>query len=417
MFRNYFADRTLATPINLAVGRLLIGSYLIWKVLSVRWENVAAWPLYPLDNYMFLAHSTLVSLLPLQQWVVVAGLLLFVIGYRLRLVTVLTSVLLAHMAAIMMMLSWSGNTEAFFLGVFIMLLFALYSDYDEVSADGIRRTADSDLSDLNSFLKGRGYDRTFRADALTWSLIICGILYFGSGFSKILHGPLSEWTTAESLGRHVRGSHHRLGIEPVSGELFLSMPDAFIAFSAWMTILLEVGLLLVAMASLPIGVIVVPMIFLHATIAFVQGPVFLDMIIILLLFVSWDGIYRRVASSESESIDLVYDEHCYFCARSLYVFKLLDVNGSVNFLSQYTAPDEYGRVEGVDFEDAMCVFDGGRSYEGYYAFRRLMRQFRVFAPLVWMMGLPGVRDIGERVYRYVADNRSRHFTCAVDLND
>lgn len=103
--------------------------------------------------------------------------------------------------------------------------------------------------------------------------------------------------------------------------------------------------------------------------------------------------------------------------RSLYLFRILDVNGTVRFIPQSSAPDEYRTRDDVDFDSAMYAFDGDEAYEGCYAFRELVSQYRVFFPVVWLMGLPPVAYVGERVYEYVAANRGRQFTCRVDLDE
>ena len=112
----------------------------------------------------------------------------------------------------------------------------------------------------------------------------------------------------------------------------------------------------------------------------------------------------------------MYDERCYFCARSLYASNVLDVVGSVRFHSQYTAPAEYRDRSDVDFETAMYTFQNGKSHEGYYAFRELLRHFRVFYPVILVVFLPVVQDVGEQVYAYTAANRGRHFACAVGVD-
>jgi predicted DCC family thiol-disulfide oxidoreductase YuxK len=41
----------------------------------------------------------------------------------------------------------------------------------------------------------------------------------------------------------------------------------------------------------------------------------------------------------------------------------------------------------------------------------MFAQLGFLRPVAFLMGVPGVRQVGERVYGYVAANRSRHFTC------
>lgn len=50
-------------------------------------------------------------------------------------------------------------------------------------------------------------------------------------------------------------------------------------------------------------------------------------------------------------------------------------------------------------------------------FRQLICQFRIFASVALVMAGPPVRAVGERVYGYVAENRSRSFVCSVEDSD
>ena len=127
------------------------------------------------------------------------------------------------------------------------------------------------------------------------------------------------------------------------------------------------------------------------------------------VFAAFDRGYARLA--RDRELDLVFDQHCQFCVRSLYPFKLLDIAGTVTFYPQSDAPAAYEGRAAVEFSRAMYVFDDDDAYEGYDAFRELLRQNRLFDPLVWSMGLPPVRAAGHRLYRYVAANRGRQFSC------
>jgi predicted DCC family thiol-disulfide oxidoreductase YuxK len=115
-------------------------------------------------------------------------------------------------------------------------------------------------------------------------------------------------------------------------------------------------------------------------------------------------------------IDLVYDEHCYFCTRSLYMFKILDTTQTVNYYSQYDCPEKLKNEKRVDFDEEMYVFANNEPHGGYYAFRQLCKQFPATAPLSWFMTIPPVATVGEYIYKYIAENRDRHFVCSYEAN-
>lgn len=141
-----------------------------------------------------------------------------------------------------------------------------------------------------------------------------------------------------------------------------------------------------------------------------MGILFVDMLFFLSIFAAYDRGYAAIVSDRE--IDLVYDERCYFCARSLYLFKLLDINETVTFYSQSDAPDAYAGREDVAFEHEMYVFVNGEPFGGYDAFRQLLRQFGPPIVLSWVMSLPPVKRVGEDIYQYIAANRDRYFVCS-----
>ena len=110
MFVNYVARPVRAAGFNVACARFLLGSYLVWKTLSYDWAALAAWPVYPLfhPEYALLAPAVVRQFAWLEQWVLVAALAAFAVGYRIALSGVVSAALLAHLGATLFMLnpSW-----------------------------------------------------------------------------------------------------------------------------------------------------------------------------------------------------------------------------------------------------------------------------------------------------------------------
>jgi predicted DCC family thiol-disulfide oxidoreductase YuxK len=118
-----------------------------------------------------------------------------------------------------------------------------------------------------------------------------------------------------------------------------------------------------------------------------------------------------------QRVDVVYDGLCRFCIRSIGVIQRLDV---LRRTSLHDANDREAVASALpaladaDLEDAMYAVDArGRRYRGFYAFRRLTW---ALPPAWWLIPLlyfPGVSFLGERLYGYIARNRSR-LGCRVD---
>jgi predicted DCC family thiol-disulfide oxidoreductase YuxK len=124
----------------------------------------------------------------------------------------------------------------------------------------------------------------------------------------------------------------------------------------------------------------------------------------------WNRLYAW--RSTRQRVTVIYDEKCHFCARTLTLFKDLDVHGTIDFRSLSDLPDRYRSVPGVDYREAMVLFrEDDDPHIGYHAVRALLGQFAFTGFVVWVMGWPPTVDIGESIYAKVAANRSKWFAC------
>lgn len=407
MFVNYVRQAKRGSPLNLATARVLFGIYLLWKLASVETAGLDQYPILN-DLHQLIVPEILFEYAFVEQYLAIFTVLLFTMGYYLRIIGFAASVLVGHFGVIIWHFNWSGNTQAFFMSSILLILFALFAEQDLLSVDGFRHTKERSLKELNSHLKSSTSAR-FGHDPLRWFLVLVGILYFGSGLAKIRRGPWDDWGTSITLGRFLQRAQVEFGYEPWLGDALLQF-DFLLQLGAVGTLILETGFIFAIISGVLFSGFVVALIFFHLTITAVQGPVFFDLIVFLLLFVAWDRLYRHL--STTKELDLVYDERCYFCARTLYLFKYIDIYETVSFYSQSDAPPNYSTRDGVDFDDEMYVFIDGDAFGGYWAFQKLFKQFAVTAPLSWLMRLSPVSFVGEHVYRYVAKNRDRYFVCS-----
>lgn len=411
-FINYFADVTRPTPINDTVARLVLGGYLVWKTIWYDWHLVLEAPYVGTEEYAFLIPPT-ADVLVVEKYLLVVALLGFVLGYRLRLAAFVSAVLVGHMGGVRFAYNTSGGVTALFIATYFLVFFGIFAHRQSGTVDAWLRASEQSLDTLVSHLKSspRG---AFRMDALKWSLCALAIVYFGSGWNKLFPGLRLEWVAPWNLSRILLVHTHVYPQQnfPWVSDLMLQYPTV-VGLSAAMTLVLELGFLVAVLAGVTLTPVVLGLFGMHLIVLLSLGILFGDVYPFLLMFFSWDLLYQRVV--RDRRLDLVFDERCFFCARSLLPFKYLDVNDTVTFYSQSDVPARYRSREDVDFDEAMYVFDGERAYEGYFAFRELLSQFRVFAPFVWLMHRDVVESVGTKVYERVADNRSRYFTCSVSF--
>ncbi|WP_434531046.1 DCC1-like thiol-disulfide oxidoreductase family protein [Haloarcula sp. NS06] len=406
---NYFKNSVRASPVNTAFARVLLSLYILWKIHSYDWLELTEWPSYLLPHYLITPPSWAV----VSLGVATVALAAVIVGYRLRVSAFIAAVAVSHLGILRASSGLSGSEQSMQIAAYILVFIALYSESDYLTIDKLRQTSEKPLADLNSHLKDHPTDDSFAHPVLKYALLLVTILYFGSGVGKVIKGPIQAWIQPESLARYIVAWGLKDQTQPLMG-LFLNN-ELLLWLSTIGTLVLELGFLIAVVVGVAIWPFLLGMAAMHVVIALSVGPFFIDQLVFLGLFVPWDRLYSRWA--HDEPLDIVYDEHCYFCNQSLHIFPYLDINDTVTFYSQYTVPEEYKDREGTDFESAMFAFRDDKAYRGYWAFRELLRQFTVFAPLVWLMGFPPVAAVGERVYQYIADNRDRHFTCSVDLGE
>ncbi|MFU8867977.1 DCC1-like thiol-disulfide oxidoreductase family protein [Natronococcus sp.] len=413
-FVNYFADDGRGSPLNLAVVRVLLGTYVIWRVLSLEWGFYGEWPDFHVDETIgFLHQDLLFALLPSQQWVVAALLVLFVVGYRTRWTGGLASLLLMHMLSVKATIYLAGTVESLFVCSYLILMFALFAEDDRLSVDGVRRTGDRSLEELNAVLTSGG-DRVYRMRALKWGLLAVAIIYVGSAWGKALNGPLEIWLSGADLQRDVLFYGELTGIDRTAGAPIVEYePLAWIGFVG--TAVVQVSLLVAAVLGLSVTLPILGIIGFHASVILTLGLYFIDMILVLSLFAAWDVAYRRLAVDADDEATVVYDDRCRACARAIVPLAHLDSTDSVRFVPRSDAAVELTDRDDADRDASLCLSHDGEVSEGYEAFRRLVGRFRLLAPVAWGLGLSPVRAVGTDVYERAVSDRSRGARDAPDL--
>jgi predicted DCC family thiol-disulfide oxidoreductase YuxK len=114
---------------------------------------------------------------------------------------------------------------------------------------------------------------------------------------------------------------------------------------------------------------------------------------------------------------VLFDGGCAFCQHSVRLLKRLDWLRRLHFqdcrdlarLPPAPVPLDPGRLLEVMH---LVTPDRGRVYTGFGAVRWMAWRLPATAPLVWLLYLPGVPPLGQRLYRWVARNRYGLVPCA-----
>lgn len=402
MFVNYAADSERDSPVNLATARGILGLWLVWKTAMYDWPLFLSVPYYQTPEFAWAVPPVAPGLiLTVEKWLLIGLLVGFVVGYRVRFTAAVSAFLLAHLGTVRATQVGSGETESLFIGVYLLVLFGLFHESNVLTVDFLRRTKRESLETLRRHLESDTASQ--RMPALKWGLVVIALIYFGAGFDKVFHdgilNPSLGFATAENLARIVTT------YRPDGPLKFLAEYPLLMRTGGIGTLVLELGFLVAVLAKLSVTPIILGLVSFTAANRVLLGIHFVDVYFILLLFAAWDVGFERLVRDREMTV--VFDDRCRACMRALIPFAILDVSDAIDFRPRTEVPDRHTQRTGVDSSRGVLVFRDGDRYEGYEAVRRLLDQYRFFAPLVWITGLPFVERFVARAYRRVAQDHGR----------
>jgi predicted DCC family thiol-disulfide oxidoreductase YuxK len=112
---------------------------------------------------------------------------------------------------------------------------------------------------------------------------------------------------------------------------------------------------------------------------------------------------------------VLFDGGCPVCRRTVRMLHRLDWFDRLQFsdatnaeIRERVAP---GLTEAEVFVEMYVVDPQGRRFAGYEGFLRIARAVAIMWPFLVVGILPGIRQLGHRVYRVIAANRVRRGRC------
>ncbi len=107
--------------------------------------------------------------------------------------------------------------------------------------------------------------------------------------------------------------------------------------------------------------------------------------------------------SDREKIIMHYDEDCGFCLKMCLIIREFLLPDAVKIIPAQSQPAIYAIMER---ENSWVITDHtGRTYLHWHAMQFLFAQSLLFKPIAWLMKLPPLMAVGNRVYHKVATNR------------
>ncbi|GEM_PF-2437070 len=131
----------------------------------------------------------------------------------------------------------------------------------------------------------------------------------------------------------------------------------------------------------------------------------------LVLLTAFPFIFALILHLRSGRSDLIYDGGCGICRRALAFLRSMDWGERFrvfDFRSQRALHLKHPGLSLQELDaDIHLVEPGGKVYKGFDAYRRMSWELPLLCPLAPFLYLPGIANFGRRVYRRVADHRSK----------
>ena len=404
MFINYFRSARRSTCLNLAIARIIICFYCIWKVSTFPFGELAAFPeaFFEGNSHAILGmwRFTHPWILIAEQVVAVVCLIFVMVGFRTGFFSFVAALLITHLAG----LSFAVTAyKTFLLPAYFLIFYGIYRTQDLLTVDHFCSMGSVPQGHLNQRLQSAESAPAATLSALKWLLLCMAAIYFFTGFGKFkVAGWDFDWAAAENIRLSLLHNAINRGISlPPLGGLLLEHPWILGLMGAG-TLLLELGFVVVVLCGGPITPFILGLAGMHFGILLTMHVNYLtDMMFIYAAFLAWDSLAGRL--QRGRNLTIVYDDNCTFCMRVLLLVKDCDIAGGLRFLGS----SDPGVPRGHDYTSAMIVFDqNGHAFRGYDGFVAVFSYLGLTRPLAQIMVVPPVAYAGRGLYRLLARNRS-----------
>ncbi len=404
MFINYFRSARRSTCLNLAVARIIICLYCIWKVSTFPFGELAGFPeaFFEGNSHAILgmwrfAHP---SILIAEQIVAAVCLIFVMVGFRTGFSSFVAALLITHLAG----LSFAVTADkTFLLPAYFLIFYGIYRAQDLLTVDHFRSMGSAPQWQLNQVLQSAQPAPAATLSTLKWLLLCMAAIYFFTGFGKFkIAGWDFDWAAAENIRLSLLHNAINRGISlPPLGGLLLEHPWILPVMGAG-TLLLELGFLVVVLCGGPITPFILGLAGMHFGILLTMHVNYLtDMMFVYAAFLAWDSLAARMQAERK--LMVVFDDKCPFCMRTLLMFRMCDVSGGLRFVGSSDPEAPSGHA----YANEMFVFDeGGRVHAGYDGFVALFSYLGLPRPLAWIMAVPPVAFLGRKFYKLAARTRS-----------
>jgi len=257
-----------------------------------------------------------------------------------------------------------------------------------------------------------------------WSRYACWVVialpYVANGLGKLRDGGLFWWNAT-----NMRSMLYHDTLTPREFDWAWSLylapaPDFLFATLGVFALVTEISFGMVLFSRIARRILPVMAIMMHIGILLLQRILFLDLILLQFVFFDFTRIRKMIGQRLEASggrIQVLYDELCPLCLRTVRLLACLDLFARLEFLDfRRLDLNDYNRTHKLnltskDLEEEMYVVSRGSAYRGFDGYRIIALALTAFWPLAPLLFLPGISWLGAVAYRYIARNRLRFLSC------
>lgn len=410
---------TPETPTNLGVCRVMFYGLLLYHFKGLdfsHWADVprSLWSPIPLFRSFNIPGVGAVGVPLLSAdvlwWMALAwraSLLLACVGLFTRTSAIIAAVLGLYLLGIQHSFGKVTHTDAVL--IFSMMGLALSRCGDGFSIDRLIHRARHE-SHLDPIPESGEYRWPIR-----WVWLVLSICFFGAGIAKIYYPrpgrePL-DWIFSDNLA-NLFISFQYMRAQPTDWSLHIAQHLWATQVLALGTVLLEILFPLVLFNHRVRWLLVPAAFVMQLGNGYLLGVFFSEFKIIYIFFINWvmvgNWLGRLVMPAGRYSV--LYDGSCGICKRTMAVFRGIDLARRVEILDVLAdwpkISSRYPHLDQMECLTNMHVISpDGKVTVGYDGYRSVSRVMPLFWPLIPLLYIPPVPQIGRRVYAWVARSR------------
>ncbi len=152
---------------------------------------------------------------------------------------------------------------------------------------------------------------------------------------------------------------------------------------------------------------------LGITLSFNIYPFGMGMLIFysLMMPFAWYRALGVFFKAKQPTLRVFYDQQCPLCCRTVLSLNHFDVFAGVDFQGAQTNAKNYPALNQIDqaqlLTDLYALDNQGRVYAGVATYAQILVAMRYTAPIGWLLKFPGIYPLACKIYRNIADNRTR----------